>query len=321
MAGKLDNAPRRAAPPPAPRPLLPPTSIDSRPPHNTCRSMICAVGEGVGDADSLVVYVVCPNGSEPRYMFVMISYHRMMTARRDNERDSQQVIDRAVPRTLSTSTPPMDEVRKTHTSARRRDKSPHTSSQILEHAPNTSFSIQLTYYPIHVSHSSPHHLITSSLLHSYAMISFISPRNHSTTYKYVHYPRPAAPPVTQSVCQRKEGGRTPPAPTPPRPSMLLSSNTDCVKALPSACTAGMDGAVVGDESKVEEAGVGSVGAVGADGNGAKNVLRNEAVVPPPPAPHTPPVSSKHWRKIRSAVAALAAFRSRRVRRVLLQQQL
>lgn len=31
------------------------------------------------------------------------------------------------------------------------------------------------------------------------------------------------------------------------------------------------------------------------------------------APHTPQVSSKHWRKIRSAVVALAAFRSRRVR--------
>ena len=30
------------------------------------------------------------------------------------------------------------------------------------------------------------------------------------------------------------------------------------------------------------------------------------------APHTPQVSSKHWRKIRSAVVALAAFRSRRV---------
>eukprot|EP00903_Cladosiphon_okamuranus_P006960 g6774.t1 len=31
------------------------------------------------------------------------------------------------------------------------------------------------------------------------------------------------------------------------------------------------------------------------------------------APHTPQVSSKHWRKIRSAVVALAAFRSRRVK--------
>lgn len=29
-------------------------------------------------------------------------------------------------------------------------------------------------------------------------------------------------------------------------------------------------------------------------------------------PNTPEVSSKHWRKIRSAVTALAAFRSRRV---------
>lgn len=45
-----------------------------------------------------------------------------------------------------------------------------------------------------------------------------------------------------------------------------------------------------------------------------------AAAPGPPAgggeeaPHTPQVSSKHWRKIRSAVVALAAFRSRRVRR-------
>lgn len=33
--------------------------------------------------------------------------------------------------------------------------------------------------------------------------------------------------------------------------------------------------------------------------------------------HTPPVSGKHWRKIRSAVTALAAFRSRRVSMLLL----
>ncbi|CAM9241760.1 unnamed protein product [Hapterophycus canaliculatus] len=33
----------------------------------------------------------------------------------------------------------------------------------------------------------------------------------------------------------------------------------------------------------------------------------------PGTPHTPQVSSKHWRKIRSAVVALAAFRSRRVK--------
>lgn len=41
--------------------------------------------------------------------------------------------------------------------------------------------------------------------------------------------------------------------------------------------------------------------------------RNKKVSAPVAAiPHTPQVSSKNWRKIRSAVVALAAFRSRRV---------
>lgn len=64
-----------------------------------------------------------------------------------------------------------------------------------------------------------------------------------------------------------------------------------------------DGSPVRVPPVVLEAAAASANSVAADGAAAGEGEE---------APHTPQVSSKHWRKIRSAVVALAAFRSRRV---------
>ncbi|CAM9809461.1 unnamed protein product [Scytosiphon promiscuus] len=54
-------------------------------------------------------------------------------------------------------------------------------------------------------------------------------------------------------------------------------------------------------------------APGPAGKVAGRAAAEGAEIRKPATPHTPQVSSKHWRKIRSAVVALAAFRSRRVK--------